>query len=240
MSNEKNQIVPSNQEWTAPEYNKDAFHCPHCNVYSHHRWVCVYLYNTSFYKDYSVAQILENNFKGIDEKTGQIQDSVFSFCDHCKKYSIWVNQKMVYPDSSLAPLPIEEMPPSVKELYHEARGIVSKSPRGACALLRLAVHTLIKKLGESESNLNKAIENLVKKGLPEKIEKALHVVRVIGNNAVHPGKINIEDKPEIASSLFMLLNFISEKIITEPKKVDDIHGSLPENKKSAINKRDKK
>ena len=36
----------------------------------------------------------------------------------------------------------------------------------------------------------------------------------------------------------MLVNFISEKMITEDKKVDAIYSSLPKNTRDAINERD--
>ena len=167
-----------------------------------------------------------------------INNSEFAFCDHCKRYSIWVNKKMVYPYLSTVPLSVDEMPESVKELYNEARIISNQSPRGACALLRLAIQFLVKELGEDENNLSTAIGNLVQKGLPEKIQKSLDAVRVIGNNAVHPGLIDIRDNPKIVSSLFKLVNFISEKMITENKEVDAIYSSLPKSKIEAINNRD--
>ena len=75
---------------------------------------------------------------------------------------------MIYPHSSTAPLPIDEMPENVKELFNEARAVLNQSPRGACALLRLAIQYIVKELGEDEKNLNKAIGSLVEKGLPKK------------------------------------------------------------------------
>lgn len=214
----------ANQQYTIPEYDKKDFHCPHCNVYALQIWE-----QACKYGNYTLmGDIAKYPVKG----------SKFSFCYHCKKYSIWVNQKMVYPHLSTAPLPTAEMPESVKELYNEARIISNQSPRGACALLRLAIQLLVKELEKNEKNLNKAIKHLVEKGLPEKIQKSLDAVRVIGNNAVHPGEINIKDNPEIANSLFMLVNFISEKMITENRMVDTIYNSLPEDKIEAINKRD--
>ena len=255
MSNQKNKPATSNKDWKAPEYNKQAFNCPHCNTYSHHKWHYVYLYNAPvviknigsvLFKEYYkttlnelwIEQILIK-FQNIHANVKQAQNSKLSFCDNCGKYSIWVNKKLVYPDSPTTPPPVEEMPESVKEIYNEARDIVNKSPRGACALLRLAVEFLIKELEEDENNLNKAIGNLVKKGLPKKVQEALDAVRVIGNDAVHPGKINIKDNQEIAVSLFKMLNFIYEKMIKEPKEIEGIFKSLPESKKEAINQRDK-
>ena len=243
----------ANQKYTAPEYRKTAFHCPHCEVYSNQRGCHISEYDPDFlaagmfnyikinynYRQLDKAVIIEilSQLKEMFYKF-YINNAEFSFCDHCKKYSIWVNQKIVYPHLSTAPLPVAEMPESVKELYDEARVILNQSPRGACALLRLAIQFLVKELGEKEKNLNTAIGNLVKKGLPQKIQESLDSVRVIGNNAVHPGEINIKDNPKMADSLFMLVNFISEKMITEDKKVDAIYSSLPENKIEAINKRD--
>ena len=257
MSNKiskKNGVVASNKDYTAPEYRRTAFHCPHCNVCAHHEWSFICVHNPSnfliairaylFRKCYN-HRLNEDTVENIlcilskvYKDTNFIKDCDLSFCDYCKKYSIWVNKKIVYPHLSTAPLPVAEMPESVKELYSEARTIANQSPRGACALLRLAIHRLIKELGEDENNLSTAIGNLVKKGLPEKIQKALDTVRVIGNNAVHPGEINIKDNPEIANSLFMLVNFIYEKMIIEGKKVNAIYSFLPKKKIEAINNRD--
>lgn len=251
---DKNKKANSNKNYTTPEYEKTAFHCPHCNICSRQEWLSVYIYNIpvvidelriflleQYHKQFlteHLVRVILNDLSRIYEHKSHIQNNRLSFCNHCKKYSIWVNQKMVYPHLSTAPLPTAEMPESVQELYNEARAISNQSPRGACALLRLAIEFLVKELGEDKSDLNTAIGNLVKKGLPEKIQQSLDAVRVIGNNAVHPGEINIKDNPEIAGSLFMLVNFISEKMITEDKAVDAIYSSLPKSKIEAINKRD--
>ncbi len=244
--NKENETGNSNTDYTIPEYQKTAFHCPHCDVYAKQNWHEVFQYNHNDLMRETKRHLNTQGAGNIGHFFSQmyydlvIQNSNISFCDHCKKYSIWVDQKMVYPHLSTAPLPIAEMPESVKDLYNEARDIANRSPRGACALLRLAIEVLIKELGEDKINLNTAIGNLVKKGLPKRIQKALDAVRVIGNNAVHPGEIDIKDNPEIAISLFMLINFISEKMITEDKKVDAIYSSLPSDKIKAINERDGK
>ncbi|MDE0092558.1 MAG: DUF4145 domain-containing protein, partial [Oligoflexia bacterium] len=213
-------------------------------VYAKQNWYAISRYDLENFQKETEYFLRHNGVDYIDGFLSKMYTEFYvgnghlSFCSHCKKCSIWVNRQMVYPHLSTAPLPIVEMPESVRELYNEARFIASQSPRGACALLRLAIQLLIKELGENDSNLNKAIGNLVKKGLPETIQKALDSVRVVGNNAVHPGEIDIKDDPQIANSLFMLLNFISEKMITENNKVDAIYNSLPKKKLQAINERD--
>lgn len=94
-------------------------------------------------------------------------------------------------------------------------------------------------LGEKGKNINQDIGNLVKKGLPEKIQKALDSVRVIGNNAVHPGEIDIKDDDHTAISLFEMINMIVEVMISQPKKADEIYKKIPARAKKAITKRDR-
>ena len=254
MSNQanKNKII-SRQEYTTPKYMKNAFHCPHCNTYSNQKWFPIGVQNLSgierkiyifleemhsiYLKADKIQYIVRRACEIIKHHT-VVRNGVISFCDCCKKSSVWINEKIVYPQVLVGALPVAEMPDSVKDLYNEARAICNQSPRGACALLRLAIQILIKGLGENEENLNKAIGNLVQKGLPKKIQKALDFVRITGNKAVHPGKINIQDNSEIAGTLFMLVNFICEKMITENEKVEEIFNTLPETTKKAIKNRD--
>jgi Domain of unknown function (DUF4145) len=82
----------------------------------------------------------------------------------------------------------------------------------------LAVQKLCAVLGESGKNINDDISSLVTKGLPVQIQEALDIVRVIGNEAVHPGQIDLNDDPATAASLFELVNLIIEERISEPKK----------------------
>ncbi len=210
-------------KYIPPAFEKKEFHCPHCNVYASQKWFLL--------------------VKAVPPRTYYnefLPEAAVSICSHCKNYAIWIQEKIVYPESSPAPLPIKDMPEDVKEDYLEARSVVNSSPRGAAALLRLALQKLMIHLGEKGKNLNEDIANLVKKGLPEKIKKALDAVRVIGNNAVHPGEITLKDDKETAIALFELLNMIVEIMITQPKKVDQIYDKIPQGAKEAIEERDKK
>ncbi len=159
-------------------------------------------------------------------------------CDHCNDHSIWLEDKMLYPNTGLAPQPNQDLPDSVKKIYLEAAAISTISPRGAAALLRLAVQILCKELGEEGKNINKDISELVKKGLPERVQQALDIVRVTGNDSVHPGQIDV-DNPEVVGKLFGLINVIAEYTISMPKKISGIYEELPEGAVNAIKKRDK-
>jgi predicted naringenin-chalcone synthase len=132
------------------------------------------------------------------------------------------------------------MPDDVNSDYEEARRIVALSPRGACALLRLAVQKLCVDLGEAGEKINADIASLVEKGLPVEVQEALDSLRVIGNEAVHPGELDLRDDVETATALFDLLNYVVKDRIAEPKERRRIFGLLPEKKRAAIAKRDGK
>ncbi len=95
-------------------------------------------------------------------------------------------------------------------------------------------------LGQPGKNINDDIKSLVSQGLPLRVQQALDVCRVVGNNAVHPGEMDLNDTPEIAQSLFRLLNIIVEEMITKPKEIDGIYNALPNSAREAITKRDAK
>lgn len=147
---------------------------------------------------------------------------------------------MIYPDSSGIQPPNPDLAEDIIDDYLEAANIIHRSPRGAVALLRLSIQKLCKQLGEQGKNINDDIANLVQKGLPPTIQKALDIVRVIGNEAVHPGQIDLKDDKETASKLFDLINIIAQVMITQPKEIAALYETLPADKKAGIADRDKK
>jgi hypothetical protein len=95
-------------------------------------------------------------------------------------------------------------------------------------------------LGEGGKNLDDDIASLVRKGLPPLVRKALDAVRVIGNEAVHPGVLDLKDDIATATQLFATVNIIAEQMISNPKHVADLYDKLPDGKKKAIEQRDSK
>jgi hypothetical protein len=136
------------------------------------------------------------------------------------------------------PRPHVDMPADVKADYDEARAIVNASPRGACALLRLATQKLADDLVEGNRSLNDKISVLVAEGLSAEVAQALDVVRVVGAHAVHPLEMVLDDDVDTASALFECLNLIVEDRIARPQRIGKLFDKLPQRDREAIAKRD--
>ena len=214
------------KNYIAPDLSKESFTCPHCGTLSLMR------YEHIGYNGPDAVSMSPKRGPGFEYV-------IIASCLHCNAKLIWINDQYVYPDI-VAEEPNSDMPESVKQLYNEAGLIYNKSPRAACALLRLAIDRLCNELGETDRDINKNIGELVKKGLPSSVQKALDIVRVIGNKAVHPGQIafDVDDKGT-ATMLMRLLNIIVERMITEPNEIDSLYQGLPESVKKSIENRNK-
>ncbi|WP_302356392.1 DUF4145 domain-containing protein [uncultured Alistipes sp.] len=207
-----------------PSLKAKIFTCPHCHAIAQHEWKDI-----GFPEDQSAY--IKN--EGI-----WASDTMIAMCLACQGKTLWYQDKLLYPAES-APEPNPDMPTNVLTIYNEAGEIYTKSPRAACALLRLAIEQLCNELVE-EDTIDKNIAKLVKEGLPQKIQQALDLVRVIGNKAVHPGQIELDvDNIDTAKTLFNLLNIITSSMITEKNQISDLFNMLPESTKKAIERRDK-
>lgn len=215
------------KKYVEPDYSKASFTCPHCGTLS------LMNYYTLCYRNGRVLQA-QPGICPVGNSWLYI-----ATCQNCMNKTIWVDNEYVYPDI-VAEEPNPDMPESVKKLYQEAGLIYNKSPRAACALLRLAIDRLCNELGETDRDISKNIGALVKKGLPQSVQQALDVVRVVGNKAVHPGQISFDvDDTGTATMLMRLLNIIVERMISEPNEIDSLYQGLPESVKESIEKRDK-
>jgi hypothetical protein len=168
----------------------------------------------------------------------EVVNLTISRCYSCEALTVWLHDSVLHPPSRAGVEPNADLPTDTLRDYNEARSIIDLSPRGAAALLRLAIQKLCIHLGESGRDINGDIASLVKKGLDKRVQKALDIVRVIGNESVHPGTIDMRDNRDTANSLFGLVNLIAEKMITEPNHVEALYGTLPKEKRDAIDQRD--
>jgi hypothetical protein len=168
-------------------------------------------------------------------------DNVFvSECFNCSKPAIWIHDRLIYPPSRSGAAPNPDLPADILQDYEEARSILDLSPRGTAALLRLSVQKLCKHLGEKGDNINDDIASLIRKGLDPMIGEALDAVRVIGNEAVHPGSMNLNDDRNTAAELFDVVNAIVDYMISRPKQLKAIYDRLPPEKRKGIDERNSK
>jgi hypothetical protein len=181
-----------------PTFNEKKFHCIFCNVYAQHKWTQL----------------------GQSCRSGITAPIISSQCEHCEKNIYWSEERMIIPTESSIHPAHENMPIGIIDEYNEARDIFSRSPRASAAILRLTLQKLMLILKEEGKSIDDDINSLVKKGLSIQVQKVLIYCRAIGSNAANPGEINIVDSPEIARSLFNMINYIIEDRIARPKKVD--------------------
>jgi len=221
-----NSTIPHSPK-SIPLERASAFICPHCGVNSQHTW------GVSSSLTVFIGTSTQSSRPYLDEAL------VAAACQNCGKETIFHAGRVIIPSYSAAPAPVADMPPEVIDDYEEARSILSKSPRGAAALLRLVIQKLCPILGATKTDINGAIGELVAAGkLTPALQQALDTVRVIGNESVHPGTLELSDDSSTASSLFGLINFIIEKAITEPRQIDELYQSLPASKLAGIAQRD--
>lgn len=67
------------QKIVPPAFEKTSFNCPHCNVFSHQIWEKAVYYNGG-YQDIPRQKI--------------------AFCTHCDNFSIWLDKKILYPETT--------------------------------------------------------------------------------------------------------------------------------------------
>jgi len=225
-----------------PSTTETGFSCPYCGVLTTQYWYETYakpvetgrrIPSVSFPGEpiftplkYSKSVLLENSNLHV------------SSCFNCKKNAVWVGDQLSYPSTRMGPEPNADMPEELIVDFEEARTIVNHSPRGAAALLRLCIQKLCKHLLAVGRTIDEQIAFLVGNGLNTTVKKSLDIVRVIGNEAVHPGVIDLKDDHDTAVRLFELVNAISDQMISHPKKVDEMYRKLPPEKREAIDRRD--
>jgi hypothetical protein len=241
-----------------PVFAKNKFICPHCSTLAKQDWFenndlsniinniyeqnfLSYRRNIQSYEEKAIEPFLNLMKTRFQEQINSYFPSNFSIakCQSCNNFSVWVNKNIIYPKHIIVDTPNEDMNDDIKELYLEAAKIFADSPKGATAILRLALQKLLVQMGKDGKNINKNIKELVSDGLNPKMQQALDILRVIGNNAVHPGQIDVDDNKDVALKLFKILNMIADDMITKPKEMENLYNDIiPDEIKNHINDRD--
>ena len=91
----------------------------------------------------------------------ELYNTFVSRCFNCKDISIWIYDKLVHPRRGAVPPANSDLSKDIRQDYDEASSILDLSPRGAAALLRLAVQKICIELKQPGKNLNDDIGALV-------------------------------------------------------------------------------
>ncbi|MED3710046.1 DUF4145 domain-containing protein [Peribacillus frigoritolerans] len=226
-----------------PSYYLDAFNCPRCGVLAPQEWFPIYKSSENGLTLTRQKSIGGPRVYSQVNSIGKLDwDLTLSICNHCSKYTVWENQLMIYPFETKLPDPHEDLFGDVKGIYEEAALVYKHSPRAAAALLRLGIETMIPQLEEyniKKGKINNMIGELVKKDIPEHIQKGLDLIRIYGNEGIHPGEIDLNDNHETVEYLFELINYMTEELITKKRKLNEFYSKLPSGKLKGVVNRDK-
>jgi hypothetical protein len=135
---------------------------------------------------------------------------------------------MIYPLVGGAPPPHEEMPPQIRKLYEEARGVLPASPRASATLLRVALEGLLEEAGYRQERLADRLEKAREDGkLSAGAYELAEVLRYAGNAAAHyePWKIDPsqgEEDREMVYHLFDFVNDVMEELIARPRRHEEV------------------
>lgn len=199
--------------------------CPSCGVLTEHTWFW--------------------NVRGdaVDDVTGDLaQVEMFgsegevrmSRCvsRSCQSIAFWVDAgpdsplgegvHLLYPAPAMRVPPDEGLTPDEIALYEEAAAVEQASPRAACALLRVLLEALLKRLLKADGvNVNgKSLVDLIDAGvanlgLSSPLKSGLTAIRKRGNSAVHdPYGLTDDTRADELEWLFKAVDDL----------IDDVHG----------------
>ena len=216
-----------------PEPLLKVFTCPHCDVTATQSWSGNRIASPlgSKLKEDGNYDVLAGTYTSCHST--QLSEWAFSECSNCNNLSVWHGPKMVHPETCPVEDPNEDMPEDVLDTYKEAAKIVGDSPKAAAALLRLGLQVLLEHILDTDST-GKIYDDIVllhKRNISEHLVKALDIVRINGNESVHPGTVNLNDSPEDAYYLFEILNMVCDHLITQPRRMEEAYSKLPKGKR---------
>lgn len=216
-----------------PECFLEVFTCPYCDVTAKQKWYGSHLMRQVYLRENSNGQAEPWDNPYETDADEAYLDWLFSKCENCHKISAWHKGEMVYPVSCPVDEPNEDMPDEVKSKYLEAARVVSLSPASAAAMLRLALQITLKKIlgEESTGKIHDDIVKLQQCHIDSSLIQALDIIRINGNEAVHPGILDINDNEDDALYLFDLLNMICDQFFTQPRRMRQMYEKLPDNKR---------
>src|SRR4029453_244700 len=243
-------------KYVSPAIDQLAFNCPHCDALARQFWFSVHAdpLKSDEKPVLATAETIETlAFGNVEEaehdrklkwaermasgrpflevrrefRNRDVQNVSISYCFNCNQMCLWVYDQLVWP-ARPSPEPERHVVPNERREYEEASQALEASPRGAAALLRLAIEKLCKELGVSGESLKDDIAFVVREDVDARVQKVLDAARIIESNAGRPGPIGLGDDRATAETLSGLVNLICEKMIMEPRHLQAVYTKLRE------------
>jgi Domain of unknown function (DUF4145) len=178
-------------KYVSPAIDQLAFNCPHCDALARQFWFSVHADPLKSDEKPVVATaetVKTLTFGNIEEaerdrklkwaeqmasgrpflevhrefRNRDVQNVSISYCFNCNEMCLWVYDQLVWPRRAGGPEPKLLAPPNVRCECEETSQTLEASPRGAAALLRLAIEKLCKELGVSGESLKDDIALFVR------------------------------------------------------------------------------
>lgn len=195
-------------KYIAPEFKKAGFTCPSCLVTAVH------------------------HFHPVPIVRGEGAFLFYSSCTHCGEKMLWVDEEIIYPKTSTAPIVEEDFPSEIQAIIEEARLVYEASPRAALALLRVALEHICANQGFAKGYLKKRLENLIKdKQLSIEAVEGLTIIKALGDDSVHAIPIIEGDTKELATFAFNLVANIGDTLYTQPNRRKSLLDQLKDGKR---------
>lgn len=186
--------------YKVPRHNSPSFHCPFCGIHAQMEWA-----------------FLESKRPSVTSAT----------CTACSKASLWREDEMIYPDVGIAPPPHPMMPEKIYHYYDMARKASRNLPEASCAFLRQGIAELLVLLGESGTDFNADIDNLVEREFGNRaFWVPMFKARLAGFDIIKPGVLDTRDDQPMMELLFYFINQIIEEAIANPKHLAEFYAKL--------------
>jgi len=165
-------------KYVSPAIDQLTFNCPHCDALARQFWFSVHadplkadekplvasaetVKTLTFGNDEEAQR--DRKLKWVEQmasgrpflevhrefRSRDVQNVSISYCFNCNEMCLWVYDQLVWPRREGFPEPKLHAPPNVRRESEEASQILEASPRGAAALLRIAIEKVCKELGVS-------------------------------------------------------------------------------------------
>ena len=249
-------------KYVSPAIDQLAFNCPHCDALVRQFWFSVHadplkadekplvataetVKTLTFGNDEEAQR--DRKLKWVEQmasgrpflevhrefRSRDVQNVSISYCFNCNEMCRWVYDRLVWPRREGFPEPKLHAPPKVRRESEEASQILEASPRGAAALLRIAIEKVCEELGVSGEGPTDDIAFFVREDVDARVQKVLDAAQIIESNA-RPGQIGLREDRATAETLSGLVNLICEKMIMEPRHLQEVHTKVREDARTGM------